>query len=160
MTDLARLNPHTSALLEVLNTPKVKTFDAGAPDLDTTPGVVGGWGWQGTPGESRFRPYRVLYPIIGGVFDGTLGAPSDDASLIYQVTCVGRDRPQCEAIVDDTNSLLVEQGADLVVPGRFIMRLWCDMAGGGARRDDTVQPPVFIGTPRYRVESTPLTGGS
>jgi hypothetical protein len=160
MTDLARLNSHTSALLDVLNTAKVKTFDAGAPDLDVTPGVVGGWGWQGTPNQSRFLPYRALYPIIGGIFDGTLGEPSDDASLIYQVTCVGRDRPQCEAIVDDTNDLLVEQGSALVVPGRFIMRVWSDMAGGGARRDDTVQPPVFIATPRYRVESTPIAGGS
>lgn len=161
MTQLARLNPHTSAILDVLAV-DMKTFDAGAPDLDATPGVVAsgthGWGWQGKAGQSSFMPYRVLYPIIGGVFDGTLGEPSDDASFMYQVTCVGMTRPQCEAIVDNTNGLLVEQ--PLTVAGRYIMRVWCDMAGGGARRDDTVQPPVFIATPRYRVESTPLAGGS
>lgn len=161
MTQLARLNPHTSAILDVLNA-ELKTFDAGAPDLNSTPGIVAsgthGWGWQGKPGESAFKPYRVLYPIIGGTFEGPLGCPSDDASLIYQVTCVGRDRPQCEWIVDNTNDLLVEQ--PLTVAGRSIMRVWCDMAGGGARRDDTVQPPVFIATPRYRVESTPVSGGS
>lgn len=155
---LARLNPHTSALVDLLNGP-IKTFDAGDPHLSDEPGGIG-WGWQGTPGQAKFKAYRIVYPIIGGIFDGTLGEPSDDASLIYQVTCIGRDRPQCEWVADDTNDILIEQQASLVVPGRYIMRIWADMPGGGVRRDDEVQPPVFIATPRYRIESTPLDGGS
>lgn len=165
MTQLASLNAHTSAILDVLS-PHFKTFDAGAPDLNATPGVVAsgskGWGWQGKPGETSFLPYRILYPLTGGTFGGdndtgTLADPSDDASLIWQVTCVGATRPQCESLVDNTNTLLVEQ--PLVVPNRFIMRLWSDMAGGGVRIDNEIQPPVFIATPRYRVESTPALGG-
>jgi hypothetical protein len=144
-------------VVDLLNTAKVKTFDAGAPDLDATPGAAG-WGWQGTPGQSRFLPYRIVYPIAGGIFEGTLGEPSDDASLVFQVTCVGRDRPQCESIVDDTNLLLVERRPDLIVAGRYVTRVWCEMTGG-ARRDDTTQPPVFVATPQYRVDTTPLTGG-
>jgi hypothetical protein len=164
VTQLASLNAHTSAIVDLLNA-HVKTFDAGAPDLDATPGVVApgtkGWGWQGTPGASAFLPYRIVWPLTGGIFNGedlgTLGAPSDDASLVWQVTCVGNTRPQCEWLVDNTNNLLVER--QLTVPGRFIMRMWADMAGGGARRDDELQHPVFIATPRYRVESTPALGG-
>jgi hypothetical protein len=154
VADLARLNPHTTALVDVLDA-ELKTFDAGAPTVE-----VGGdgWGWQGDPGTSTFKPYFVVYPLPGGIFDGTLGCPDDDASLIYQVTCVGATRPQCEAAADRANSVLI--GQTLTVPGRFIYRVWADMAGGGVRRDDTVQPPVFIATPRYRVESTPLSGGS
>lgn len=156
MADLAKLNPHTSAVVDALDA-ELKTFDSGAPDVET-PSPGEGWGWQGVPGQSKFKPYFVVYPLLGGMFDGTLGCPDDDASLIYQVTCVGRDRPQCEAAVDRANQVLI--GQPLTVPGRFIYRVWADMAGGGARRDDTVQPPVFIATPRYRVESTPLAGGS
>lgn len=153
MADLAKLNDHTSALVDALDG-VVFTFDGGAP---TNPGGQG-WGWQGKPGETPFKPYCIVYPLTGGTFDGPLGCPDDDASLIWQVTCVGRDRPQCEAIADRVNATLI--GQPLTVPGRFIMRVWSDMAGGGVRRDDTVQPPVFIATPRYRVESTPLGGGS
>lgn len=167
MTQLASLNAHTSAIVDLLST-TMKTFDAGAPDLTVTPGVVApgtkGWGWQGAPGTSTFRPYRIVYPLPGGIFYGddlgTLCEPSDDSSLIWQVTCVGRDRPQCEAIVDDANDLLVERAADLVIPNRYVQRIYADMAGGGARRDDEVQPPVFIATPRYRVLTTPTAGGS
>lgn len=157
MVELASLNAHTTAILDVLDA-ELKTFDAGAPDLDQTPGVLGSWGWQGTPGQSRFRAYYVLYPLPGGVFDGPLGCPDDDASLIWQVTCVGATARQCEAAVDRANSVLV--GQPLTIPGRYVTRVQADMAGGGVRRDDTVQPPVFIATPRYRVDSVPLGGGS
>lgn len=155
MPDLARFNLHTSAIVDVLNTdPDFYTFDAGYP---TEPGGKG-WGWQGTPGKSRFLPYAIVVPLPGGLYDGPLGCPDDDASLMWQVTCVGANRPQCEATVDRVNTLLI--GQPLTVPGRFISRVWADMAGGGARRDDAVQPPVFVATPRYRVESSPALGGS
>lgn len=159
MPDLASLNAHTSAIVDVLDT-AMKTFDAGMPDLNDLPGVVGahGWGWQGVPGQSTFKRYCGVYPLAGGEFHGPLGCPDDDASLTWQVTCVGATRAQCEATVDRVNELLI--GQPLVVAGRHISRVWADMAGGGARRDDTVQPPVFIATPRYRVESTPDPGGS
>jgi hypothetical protein len=160
---LASLNAHTSAIVDLLVADStIKTFDAGAPDPNK--GAGKGWGWQGEPGTTRFLPYRIVYPVTGGIFNGedlgTLGEPSDDASLIWQVTCVGATRPQCEAIVDNTNDLLVEQAVSLVIAGRYVQRVWSDMAGGGARRDDEVQPPVFIATPRYRIQSTPLAGGS
>ena len=166
MTQLANPGTHTDAVIDRLSG-TMKTFDAGAPDLDATPGIVAagtkGWGWQGTPGQSAFRPYRIVYPLTGGTMgadqdQGTLANPSDDASLIWQVTCVGATRPQCEAVVHDTNELLVEQMSSFTIPGRFVMRVWCDMTGG-VRRDDELQHPVFIPTPRYRLDSTPLDGG-
>jgi hypothetical protein len=154
--DLASLRTHTDAVVDALNV-TIKTFDAGAPNLNETP-TGDGWGWQGVPGTAKFKPYRVVYPLAGGMFDGPLGCPDDDASLTWQVTCVGATRSQCEWVADETNEILI--GQPLTVAGRFISRVWADMAGGGARRDDTVQPPVFIATPRYRVESTPLPTGS
>lgn len=156
MADLASLNSHTSAIVDALDA-VVKTFDAGAPPLDTIGGGEG-WGWQGAPEITPFKKYCIVYPLSGGVFDGPLGCPDDDASLIWQVTCVGATRPQCESVVDRVNDTLI--GQPLSIAGRFVTRVWADMAGGGVRRDDTVQPPVFIATPRYRIESVPLGGGS
>lgn len=152
MAQLASLRTHTDAILALLRT-NLYVFDAGAPDLDDTPGSTGEWGWQGTPGRSKFRPYAVLYPLTGGVFDGTLGCPDDDANLIWQVTCVGSTRTQCEWAADKTLETLV--GATPAVAGRGITRLYADIAGGGVRRDDSVQPPVFISTPRFRAYSSP-----
>lgn len=156
MTDLAQLRTHTDAIVDALDV-MLKVFDAGAPDLNVIPGGFG-WGWQGTPGDSEFRPYCIVYPLPGGLFDGPLGCPDDDASLVWQVTCVGATRGQCEWVADQVAAVLI--GQTLNVANRFIFRIWADMAGGGVRRDDTVQPPVFIATPRYRVDSTPLAPGS
>lgn len=153
MAELASLNAHTSAIVDALDG-VVYTFDGGAPQ---NPGGQG-WGWQGDPGDSKFKPYCIVFPLPGGIFDGPLGCPDDDASLIWQVTCVGRDRPQCESIADRVNATLI--GQPLSIPGRFVTRVRADMAQGGARRDDTVQPPVFIATPIIRVDSVPLGGGS
>lgn len=156
MADLAKLRAHTDAIIDALDA-ELKTFDSGAPNLNEIAGGQG-WGWQGAPGQSAFKPYYVVYPLAGGVFDGSLGCPDDDASLTWQVTCVGATRPQCEAAADRANEVLI--GQPLIVTGRHISRVWADMAGGGVRRDDLVQPPVFIATPRYRVESSPSPGGS
>jgi hypothetical protein len=156
--DLAVLREHTDAIVDSLDAgTTMKVFDAGAPNLNENPSGTG-WGWQGDPGASKFMPYCIVYPLAGGVFDGPLGCPDDDASLTWQVTCVGATRAQCEWAADKANEILI--GQPLTVAGRFISRVWADMAGGGARRDDTVQPPVFIATPRYRVESTPMPSGS
>lgn len=153
MPNLAKLRTHTDAIVARLTlNAGMAIFDAGPPALDTLGGGAS-WGWQGTPGESRFLPYGIVYPLPGGVFNGTLGCPDDDASLIWQVTCVGGTRSQCEWAADKVLEALV--GHRLAVPGRSTARLWADMPGGGARRDDTVQPPVFIATPRFRAESRP-----
>lgn len=146
---LASHRLHTDAVVAALRDAGLTVFDAGPPLSSDE-----GWGWKGAPGQSDFAPYTIVYPLEGGIYGGTLGDPDDDASLIWQVTCVGGTRQQCEWVVDQTMRALV--GPTLEVEGRWVSRVWADMAGGGVRRDDTVQPPVFISTPRFRVESSPL----
>lgn len=143
---LAATRTHTDAVLAALEATTVLVGDA-----DPKPP---GYGWQGTPGQSVFVPYMVLYPIPGGTFDGSIGDPNDDAQLLYQVTCVGSTRTQCEWVLDKALGALVGQSP--VIAGRSLMRsIESDMAGGGVRRDDTVQPAVFISTPRFRLWTTP-----
>lgn len=155
MPQLASLRTHTDAVVLALRTAELTVFDAAPPALDEVGGGAD-WGWQGPrPGAGRFKPYVIVYPLSGGTFDGTLGCPDDDAELVWQVTCVGADRRQCEWTADKVNGALVGQRLD--VAGRYVSRLEQEMTGG-ARRDDTVQPPVFIAVPRFRASSAPIGG--
>lgn len=97
------------------------------------------------------KGYVVVYQVPGGTSSGNLDNPSADAVYIYQVTCVGTRRVQADWLADKVSGLLQ---ANLSVPGRYIPTIKVNMHGG-ARRDDTVTPPVFLSTPRFRIASTP-----
>jgi hypothetical protein len=101
-------------------------------------------------GKGLSPPFAVVYPIPGGGTSGTLGKRNEDAELVYQVTCVGRVRPEAEWIVDKVMALL--NGFN--VAGRSILLVSLD-SHGGIRRDDDVTPPLFYATPRFRVLSVP-----
>jgi hypothetical protein len=143
---IASLRQHSDAVLAAL-------VSTGVPVGDADPDI-GEVGWQATPGQSEFLAYMVLYPLAGGTFDGPTAEPDDDAELYFQVTCVGANRAQCEWVLDQALGVLVGD-QDVTVPDRSTLRIEADMAGGGVRRDDTVQPPVFISTPRFRLWTTP-----
>lgn len=143
---LASLRSHTDAIVASLSAAGLVVGDADDPE--------DAHGWQGPIGLSQFIRYVIVYPMIGGTFDGSLGEPDDDADLLWQLTCVGHTRKACEATVDEALAVLV--GQPLVVPGRSVSRVWSDLAGGAARRDDkAVGPPLFIATPRIRALSYP-----
>lgn len=141
---IASLRTHTDAIVAKIEAQGLVTGDATDPDT--------AFGWQSTPGQSQFIPYVIVYPLLGGTFDGSLGCPDDDAELLWQATCVGSTRTQCEWVLDEVNDALV--GQIVVVDSRAVKRISADVLGG-ARRDDTVQPPTFIATPRYRALSVP-----
>lgn len=111
-----------------------------------------GAGWQGVPDQSQFAPYLVLHPVSGGTTDGTLAASDDDAASLYQLTAVGATREQAEWAADEGRDVML--GVAITVSGRSVAQVRVDMLGG-ARRDDTVQPSVWMAVDRYRVVSTP-----
>lgn len=139
---IASLRAHTDAIKMKLVATTIPVGDAIKPD---------GCGWSGAPGESLFVPYMVLYPAFG-TFDGTIAAGSDDASLEYQITCVGATREQAEWVADEAIAALVEQS--VVIVGRSIMRIQLEDIGM-VRRDDDVLPSVFFTTPRISLSTTP-----
>jgi hypothetical protein len=95
-------------------------------------------------------PYVVAYPITGGASYGVLGAPDDDAELVYQVTCVGTTRLQAQWLEDKAMGLL----AGFTVTGRSIARVDVENYGG-LFRDDSKSPPVYSSVPRFRLYTTP-----
>lgn len=94
--------------------------------------------------------YCVVYPVPGGDLGGTLEEPDDDAELVYQVTCVGTTREQAEWVADKAIGLL----DGVTVADRYTARVYLD-SFSGIRRDDSITPPKFIATPRFRLMTTP-----
>lgn len=107
-------------------------------------------GWQGSPGRSSFIGYAVV-DDLDITFDGSLGCPDDDAEFRWQVTCVGSTRAECAAVVHAVNTAVI--GASLTVVGRSVLRVRAD-GGFGIRRDESINPPLYIATPRYAAWST------
>lgn len=116
-----------------------------------------GSGWQGAPGASEFVPYVSVHPVPGGGLDGPLGAPHTDADVVVQLTCVGASRAQCELVADRARTATV--GTHPVFDGAAVTLISIDTLAG-ARRDDTVEPAVWISTDRIRVHVTPDLSGS
>lgn len=129
----------TTAVLAALEATGVVVGDAAPPD---------GYGWSTVAGQSTFTPHMILYPLTGRL-DGMLAGAWDDGEFMYQVTCVGETREQCQWVVDKATGALVGQALDV----ETILVTLDDMAG--VVRDDTVQPPVFMAPPRFKVWTTP-----
>lgn len=140
---VASLRTHTDAILAKLVATTVLVGDGIKPQAG---------GWVDEPGESLFRPYMILYPLTA-TFDGTMYNPSDDADLEYQVTCVAETREQAEWVADQAIAALVEQ--TVTITGRSTLQRIQLIDAGGARRDDSVSPSVFIATPRFSLYTTP-----
>jgi hypothetical protein len=93
--------------------------------------------------------YLILWPLTTSR-DGTLGDPYTDAEPVYQITCVGRSAAGVRWLVDQIEPALLT----VSVTGRAVIQITPE-DGGQVRRDDDVEPPVFIATPRYRISTVP-----
>lgn len=133
---------HNDALVALLVAAGLVVGDATYP---TDP-----YGWAGTPGQSVFTPYCIVYPLMQS-FDGGLACSDSDSDFGWQVSCWGSTREQCDWIMDAVCSALI--GAELVVAGRGVPRIRSD-GGAGTRRDDTTQPGLFSATPRFAAYSS------
>lgn len=109
-------------------------------------------GWTGQKGQSRYVGYAVVHPLIGGVTDGPIGSPDEDARPTYQINCVGASRAHAEQVCDVVRDVLLS--VPLTIAGRAVQRVTVDFLGG-SQRDDTVQPAVWFTSDRFRVFTTP-----
>ena len=99
--------------------------------------------------------YIVVWPVGGGNRGGTLDAPQDDATWVYQTSCVGTSARQALALADLVEDALL--GATVTVDGRDL-HVHVDLEGG--LRPDTDRgeaDEVFTATPRWALMTTPAT---
>ena len=94
--------------------------------------------------------YVIVYPVSGTRPASSAADGDGDADLVYQTTVVAKDPMAARFLIQRIDQAL----RAMVVEGRAIVRFRPDVVGD-VRRDDTVQPPVFIATPRWRVWTTP-----
>lgn len=96
--------------------------------------------------------WAVVYPLTGGLSSGTLDNPNDDASVLYQITSVGRNAEQAEWVMDTVRWAIL--GANYTLNDRTVVLVGIDMFGG-VERDDDVQPPLFYAKDRFRFMTAP-----
>jgi hypothetical protein len=111
-----------------------------------------GAGWQGDPGASTFIPYVVVHPSPGGVYDGSLETPFDDAQPDYVVSAIAATQTACQVTADAAFAVLLT-APSFVMDGRVVQLAEPDV-DGGVVRDDDVQPPVYYSPTRWRFYTT------
>src|SRR5690606_9870936 len=119
---------------------------AAAGDIPT------GGGWQGAAKESSFRPYVVVWPIAGSMFDGTLAQADEDCSWPFQISGWGPSAEAAERTTDTARTALLT--ATLTIPGRNVLRVRPD-GGLGVTADDSLQPRLWHSRDRYRIDTGP-----
>lgn len=149
MSTVHQGRPLTDAILASLAADDIIVGDNLKPpeDQDDT------CGWTGTPGQSTFIPYAIVWPIPGGVTSGTIQDEHADAFPIYQITSIGATRDQCEWLADKVR-VVAERRSSWSPVGRTVMQVRVDQFGG-ATPDHTAQPPVHMCPDRYRPITTP-----
>lgn len=127
------VNPHAKALLVALS-----SLEALSPAIRVGDGVAP----QSTDGKV-VAPCAVLHMRTGGEMFGSIGCADSDATLPFQVTCIGKTAEQARIVADKVAGAL--DGATLTVTGRAIYRVRRPRGpiGGAPERDDEVTPPLF-----------------
>lgn len=121
-----------------------------------------GAGWQGVPGASSFVPYAIVDPIPGGVTSGPAGDPQGDASVPFDVRCVGASATQAQQVADRVMIRLCSSIRALDIPGRRMSKPINIEMAGTARPDMSMgdDQTLFISAPRFRMSTTPEGSGS
>lgn len=139
--------PHTVALEAALEDAGIRVVR----DLPDDPAH----GWSGgQPGIGTFQAYCQVFPIPGGSRFGTIAEPEQDATLLFQVTCVAATRAACEELVDAVSA--AAHHSNWEVPGRSIERVIHDYGSAHVRPVDDPEPTapsLWVATPRFRVIS-------
>lgn len=129
---VATSRPLTTALLAALRAAHSRVGDAAAPS-DLT------------------LPYAVLYPFGVGPLSGPVSDSHADADSTVQLTCIGSTREQAEWLADKLRPTAL---GPLTVTGRKVMQSLLETSQP-VRRDDDVQPPLFVAVDQYRFLTTP-----
>jgi hypothetical protein len=93
-----------------------------------------GGGWQGTPGQSKYEPYTVVYAVTGGYFDGTIGEPFVDGRPDYIISSFGATQQQAQWGNDTVYAVLTSSKP--TVSGAVVQLIVPDVDGGAVRDDD------------------------
>lgn len=98
-------------------------------------------------------PFVVVHPSAGLEVAENLKSPVGDLVVDFQLTCVGESAEQALWCSDKARAAI-----NRVIPtvsGRVCWPIWADEQPQPVRRDDAVNPPLFVATSRWSLRSTP-----
>lgn len=99
--------------------------------------------------------FCVVYSIAGGITDGTVDDPNEDASPNIQVTSSSVKPDQCRWLADKVRELINAAVPADLSDGRRVFWLNFPMASMTMLRDDDVQPPRWYVPDRMELGTTP-----
>lgn len=105
----------------------------------------------GVAPDNTAAPYVVLY-ADPGMLEGSVGNPNETLLVTFQISAVGVGGEQALQQADRARAALL--AGPPTVPGRSVQPLWL-LDSQPVRRDDQVQPPLFVATAQYRMRSDP-----
>ena len=106
----------------------------------------------GEANDALETPYVVLYPNPGDSVAESLKSPIGDMQIGFQLTCVGESVEQALWCHDKARAAV-----DHVTPtvsGRTCWPIWSDEQSQPVRRDDSINPPLFVAISRWSLRST------
>lgn len=136
--------PHTDGILAALAAGSILTGRGSKPT---------GAGWQGTPGNSQFKGYVVVWPQPGTP-EGTLADSQRDLLYTFQTTAVGATAQQAEVIADLARARLLARPPTVTVTGRVVQPLW-QILDRPVERDDDLNPAEFYVVTQYQMRTEP-----
>jgi len=95
--------------------------------------------------------YVVVYSIAGGITEGSIDEPNEDASPTFQITSVSSNPTQCRWLVDRARALFNAAVPATLSDGRKVIWLDFPMASTTIIRDDDAQPPAWYAPDRLIV---------
>lgn len=87
--------------------------------------------------------YVVVWPIAGGITEGTLDDPNHDATPNLQFSCSSLDPAQSEWLAAKVRTLLEAAVPAELADGRTVMFVEFPFGGETLLRDDDSQPPRY-----------------
>lgn len=101
------------------------------------------------------KGWAVIYPIAGGIVEGTLDNPYEDATPDVQITCAMAQSPSGVIdMVDDIRALIQESWPATLSDGRRVIFVEPTFASPQFGRDEDVSPPVFWASDRFSWRTT------
>jgi len=106
----------------------------------------------GEAADDTATPFCVLYPNAGLEIPTSLGLPIGDIIMDFQTTCVGATAEQALWAADKARTAL--NRVIPVVAGRTCWPIYADEPPQPVRRDDTINPPLFVAIARWSLRSS------
>lgn len=94
----------------------------------------------------------VVWPSGGLQIPDAIKTPTHDFEMDFQITCVGTTAEQALWVHDNARAVLDRQTP--TVSGRTCWPIWADEQPQPVRRDDAVNPPLYVAISRWSIRST------